>query len=61
MRYRVLTSAIATFEIFVYAESEQDAIDKVFEGYYDPKHDQPVNYGNEEVIDVREVKNEISN
>ena len=60
MKYKVLTTAIATFEIFVYAESKQDAIDKVFDGEYDPKYDEPVSYGNEEVLAVWEVKGESS-
>jgi len=60
MKYRILTTAVATFEIFVDAESQQDAIDKVFDGDYDPKYENPVNYGNEEVLDIWEIKDESS-
>lgn len=56
MKYEVTTTATAVWKIYVEADSEEAAMNKVFEGDYDSEYDEVVDYINEEVHEVREVK-----
>ena len=58
MKYKVITTATAVWEIEVEANSKQEAMDMVFEGEYDAKFDTVKNYINEEVHDVLEISSE---
>jgi hypothetical protein len=55
MKYKVITTATAVWEIEVEADSKEQARDKVFEGDYDAKFDTVKNYINEEVHDVQVI------
>jgi hypothetical protein len=55
MKYKVITTATAVWEIEVEADSKDEARDKVFEGDYDQKFDTVKNYINEEVHDVQVI------
>lgn len=54
MKYKVTTIA-TVWEIYVDADSIEEAKDKVFEGDYDPKYDKTVKYTNEEIHDILSV------
>ena len=56
MKYEVVTTATAVWKTIVEADSREDAIDKVFEGEYDSKYDIPDDFINEEIHEVREIK-----
>lgn len=56
MKYEVTTTATAVWKIEVEADSEGEALNKVFEGEYDSQYDEVVDYINEEVYEVREIK-----
>lgn len=56
MKYEVTTNATAVWQIVVEADSEADALNRVFDGDYDPKYDKVAMYLNEEVYEVNEVK-----
>jgi hypothetical protein len=53
MKYKVITTATAVWEIEVEADSKEQARDMVFDGEYDEKYDKVVKYINEEVHDVQ--------
>lgn len=56
MKYEVTTTATAVWKIIVDADSESEALNKVFEGEYDSQYDEVVDYINEEVYEVKEIK-----
>jgi hypothetical protein len=58
MKYKVTTTATAVWHIYVDADSEEQAKNKVFEGEYDEKYDKVVTYINEEVHEVQCVPTE---
>ena len=55
MKYKVITTATAVWEIEVEADSKDEARAMVFDGEYDEKYDKVVKYINEEVHDVQEM------
>lgn len=56
MKYEVTTTATAVWKILVDADSKEHAQELVFEGKYDSEYDEVVDYINEEVHEVREIK-----
>lgn len=56
MKYEVVTTATAVWKIIVDADSDGEALNKVFAGDYDQKYDEVNQYINEEVYEVREIK-----
>ena len=56
MKYEVMTTATAVWKIVVEADSEADARERVFLGEYDGKYDEVVDYRDEEIFWVEELK-----
>jgi hypothetical protein len=63
MRYKVFTKWIGYSEIEVEAKSEEEAIDKVNSGEYEPENELStgtglnLGYDEEEVLEIEEVSN----
>ena len=63
MRYKVVTKWIGYSEIEVEAKSEEEAIDKVNSGEYEPENELStgtglnLGYDEEEVLEIEEVSN----
>lgn len=56
MKYEVTTTATAVWKIIVEADSYEKAQELVFEGEYDSKYDEVVDYIDAEIHEVMEIK-----